>query len=300
MGQIEAAPLESLNWRREPLPVSKQLPEESPRRMAIPRSRRLVIDLLRLHQQVPTSAHDRICNLSAVAAARANANVRISWPMLFIKAYSLVAQKYPQLRQIFMRWPWAHLYQHPTSVATVVTFRDVDNEPWLFWSRFSRPEHKSLATLQDKMDEYQTGPVEKMFHKQWVFSTLPSFLRRIIWWWTLNVSGEKRARRTSTFVLTTVGSLGAEIQHPPGFLTGNLTYGPIDENGRCRVTLAYDHRIMDGRTVADILADLEQTLNEVIVAELEGLSPIRPDVIPMLRFTSEAATNADTPESESA
>ncbi len=279
--------------------MSTQLPDV-PRRLAIPRSRRLVIDLMRLHQQVPTTAHDRICDLSAVAAARANANVRISWPMLFIKAYGLVAQKHPQLRQIFMRWPWPHLYQHPTSVATVVTFRDVDGESWLFWSRFLQPERQSLAGLQDQMDVYQNGPVEKVFRKQWLFSALPSLLRRLIWWWTLNVSGEKRARRTSTFVLTTVGARGAEIQHPPGFLTGNLTYGPIDNHGRCRVTLAYDHRLLDGRTVADILAALEQTLNEVIAAELNGLSSGKRDVIPLARFTTEPATSFDAPESESA
>ncbi|MCX7422712.1 MAG: hypothetical protein NT013_24680 [Planctomycetia bacterium] len=271
-----------------------------PRRLAIPRSRRLVIDLMRLHQQTPTTAHDRICDLTAVAAARANANVRIAWPMLFIKAYGLVAQRYPQLRQIFMRWPWPHLYQHPTSVATVVTFREVDNESWLFWSRFLHPERQSLTSLQDKMDEYQVGPVEKVFRKQWFFSSLPSPLRRLIWWWTLNVSGEKRARRTSTFVLTTVGSRGAEIQHPPGFLTGNLTYGPIDDHGRCRITLAYDHRLLDGRMVADILADLEVTLNEVIAAELSGLSSGKRNVIPLARFTTDSSMNSDTPESESA
>ena len=249
--------------------------------MAIPRSRRLVIDLLRLHKQVPTTAHDRICNLSVAATARSNSCVRISWPMLFIKAYGLVAVKYPQLRQLFMPWPWPHLYQHPTSVATVVTYRELDGESWLFWSRFLQPEQQSLADMQLQMDRYQTAPVQEVFQKQWLMSALPSLLRRLVWWWTLNVSGQKRARRTSTFVLTTIGSHGAEIQHPPGFLTGNLTYGPIDEQGRCRVTLAYDHRLLDGRTVADILAELEQTLNGVIAEELDGLSiGQKLDVIP--------------------
>ncbi len=32
-------------------------------RMAIPRSRRLVIDALHYHRQVPTSAHDRMIDL---------------------------------------------------------------------------------------------------------------------------------------------------------------------------------------------------------------------------------------------
>ena len=255
---------------------------DGPRRMAIPRSRRLVIDLMRLHKQVPTTAHDRICDLSVAAAARANANARVSWPMLFIKAYGLVAQKYPQLRQFYMGWPWPHLYQHPSSVATVVTYREVAGESWLFWSRFLQPERQKLTDMQTKMDEYQTGPVEKMFFKQWTFSALPSPLRRIIWWWTLNVSGQSRARRTGSFVLSTIGSRGAEIQHPPGFLTGNLTFGPIDKQGRCRVTLAYDHRLLDGRMVADILADLEHALNGVIAAELECLSVVKTNVIPLV------------------
>jgi len=179
--------------------------------------------------------------------------------------------QYQQLRQVYMRWPWPHLYQHPSSVSTVATHRDVEGEPWLFWSRFLRPEQQSLANLQAQMDRYQNEPVQKIFNKQWLLSALPTPLRRIIWWWLLNVSGLKRARLMGTFLLTTIGSRGAEIQHPPGFLTGNLTFGPIDERSRCRVTLAYDHRLLDGRTVADILADLERTLNEVIAAELETL-----------------------------
>ena len=71
--------------------------------------------------------------------------------------------------------------------------------------------------------------------------------------------------------LTTISSRGAEIRHPPGFLTSGLTFGPIDERGCSRVTLAYDHRLLDGRMVADILADLEQTLNGVIAEELAAM-----------------------------
>jgi hypothetical protein len=240
--------------------------------MAIPRSRRLVIDVLHLHRKVPTTAHDRICDLSAVAAARDSGGARISWALLFIKAYALVALRYPPLRQFFMRWPWPHLYQHPTSVATVVTHRDVDGEPWIFWSRFITPETKPLTALQAKLNRYQTGPVQTVFRTQWLASGLPTLIRRLCLWYTLNVSGQMRAKITSTFGLTTIGSRGAEIQHPPGFLTGTLTFGPIDKQGRCRITLAYDHRLLDGRMVADILADLERTLNGVIAEELQSLA----------------------------
>lgn len=244
---------------------------DHPQRLAIPRSRRLVIDLLRLSQQVPTTAHDRLTDLSVVAAARERAAQRVSWPVLFIKAFAIVAAKYPPLRQIYMRWPWPHLYQHPHSVAIVVTHREVADEPWIFWSKFNQPETTPLIQIQARLDRYLTEPVHLAFRKQWELSGLPSWLRRIAWWSLLNVSGVRRVSRCGTFFLTTIGSRGAEIRHPPGFLTGGLTFGPIDERGCSRVTLAYDHRLLDGRMVADILADLEQTLNGVIAKELASI-----------------------------
>jgi hypothetical protein len=57
---------------------------------------------------------------------------------------------------------------------------------------------------------------------------------------------------------------------PPSIHTGCLTYGPLDENGIARVTLAYDHRVMDGALVADILLRLEETLNGTLTIELQS------------------------------
>ena len=67
--------------------------EGPPRRLAIPRSRRLTIDVLHYHRQVPTCAHDRICDLSHVAARREQSSVRIAWPLLFTKAFAIVAAR---------------------------------------------------------------------------------------------------------------------------------------------------------------------------------------------------------------
>lgn len=240
--------------------------------MAIPRSRRLVIDLLRLSKQVPTTPHDRVMNLGAVGAAREQAGERISWPILFAKAFAIVAAKYPPLRQTYMPWPWPHLHQYPSSIATIVMHRDVGGEPWIFWSRLPHADEYPLSRLQAYIDRCQTDPVEVIFERQWWLSAFPTWIRRIVWWWTLNVSGTTRAKRCGTFFLTTVGSRGAEISHPPGFLTSGLSFGPIDEQGRSRVTLAYDHRLLDGRMVADILADLEATLNNEVVAELKSMA----------------------------
>jgi len=168
-----------------------------------------------------------------------------------------------------MGWPFAHLYEHPYTVAMVATHREFCGEPWLFWSRFTRPESRSLLELQRDMDRYLAEPVEAIFKRQVQFSGLPTFARRLLWWWNLNVSGQKRAKRLGTAFLTTLAGSGAEIQHPPAFLTANFTYGPLDERGFSRVTIAYDHRLMDGRLVAHCLAEMEAALNGPVLAELQ-------------------------------
>ena len=248
------------------------LKTERPQRMRIPRSRRLTIDVLHYRAKVPTCAHDRICDFRRIAEARARCPLRISWSIIFIKAFGIVAARYPVLRQTYLRWPWPHIYQHPYSIAMMATHRDFRDEPWLFWSRFTRPESRSLLDLQRKLEGYLTRPVEQVFRWQYRLSGLPTLLRRILWSWTLTVGGPARAYRAGTFFVTTIAGQGAEIRHPPAFLTANASYGPIDERGRSRVTIAYDHRLMDGRLVANMLAEIEATLSGPIATELDSIT----------------------------
>jgi hypothetical protein len=99
---------------------------------------------------------------------------------------------------------------------------------------------------------------------------MPTPLRRLIWWWNMHLAGAARARRLGTFFLSTLAGRGAEIQLPPSIQTGCLTYGPLDAQGISRVTLAYDHRIMDGVLAARILERLEQILLQDVAAELQS------------------------------
>ncbi len=241
-------------------------------RRRLPRSRALTCDVLHYHSKVPTCAHDRLFDVRPVAEARDALPRRISWTLLFIKAFGLVAREVPVLRQIYQPWPWPHLYEHPHSVGMMAIERKIAGEPWLFWGRFTEPESQSLSDLQQQLSRYRNEPPKQIFKKQWQLSGLPWPIRRLLWWWTLNAAGSKRPKRAGTFFLTTLSGQGAEIQHPPAFLTSNLTYGPIDEQGRSRVTIAYDHRLTDGLQIARCLQMLEQTLNGPIAAELNQLA----------------------------
>ena len=153
----------------------------------------------------------------------------------------------------------------------LATHRVHREEPWVFHARFERPEEQSLVDLQYNLNRYTTEPVEKIFKRQWQLSGLPTFARRFLFWWTFNVAVSKRARRIGTFFFTTLAGKGVEIQDPPAYFTSNLSYGPLDERNRCRVTLSYDHRLMDGSTVADCLIELESELNGAIADELESM-----------------------------
>ena len=53
-------------------------------------------------------------------------------------------------------------------------------------------------------------------------------------------------------------------------LTSGFTYGPVDASGNTRVTITYDHRLMDGHHVAEVLAGLEEILNNAILAEVNS------------------------------
>ena len=241
------------------------------RRLRVPHNRRLTCDLLWFNRSVPLCGHDRIFRFSGLAKIRADTPYRVSWPALFIRAFGLVAQQCPELRQTWYRWPVSHLYQHPVNVATLTVHRRWKDEPWLFWGQINEPESLSLETIQQQLDRFRDDPVMTVFRKQTKLARLPTVLRRLIWWWNIHVATARRADRLGTFLVSTLSGKRAEIQIPPSIHTGCLTFGPVDNNGECRVTLAYDHRVMDGALVADALELLEVTLTRQISAELQEI-----------------------------
>ena len=239
-------------------------------RLRIPASRNMVCDILRYDRYVPTCAHDRIFQLSELVDARRGTTPRISWPALFMKAYAINAASFPRLRQTWMSWPWPHLYEHHEHVGTLVVHRQFENDDWLFWGQLTGLNTRSLVEIQSDIDRFQTEPVDRIFKRQLWLARQPNLFRRFAWWLTFQVSGKKKCKRLGTFFLSTISGRGAEIQEPPSMLTSGFTYGPIDQDGNARVTITYDHRLMDGHHVAEILRELEHTLKTTVLAEVRG------------------------------
>lgn len=236
--------------------------------------RRLIGDLLYFAQRVPTVPVQRLMNLRPLYDARLRANPRVSWCALFLKGYGQMAREIPHFRRAYMSFPYARLYEHPYSIASVAFERCYQTEEAVFFGHFRSPESQTLAMLEEAIRHYKEDPIEDigLFRRGLTVSRFPRPLRRLFWWLGLNQSGYKRARRMGTFGLSVYSALGSESLHPLSPLTSTLNYGVIDGDGTVMVRIIYDHRVMDGATVARALTLLEEILNHDIRAELLGMA----------------------------
>ena len=239
--------------------------------------RRLIGDLLHFARKVPSVPVQRRLLLDRVRLARERAAGRPGWCAVFLKAYALTAARVPELRRAYLSWPWPHLYEHAFNVASVAVERIYEGEAAVFFAHFHRPEQQSLAQLQAHLRHFKDASVESigLYRRALRISRLPRPLRRLLWWVGLNSSGPKRARRIGTLGLSTYSGRGAESLHPLSPLTTTFTYGIIGQDGQVDVRLVYDHRVLDGATVARALTLLEDVLNGEILAELRAMETVR-------------------------
>jgi hypothetical protein len=240
---------------------------------AVPLSapRRLVGDLMRFSIGVPRVTVQRRMNLKPLAGARSGLAQRPSWTAIFVKGYALLADETPEFRRAYVKFPWPQLYEYPDSVAAVTHERDHDGEKAVLISRIKGPAHRSVAEISDLIREVQTKPVLEVpdFRRALKTARAPTPIRRAMMWLGLNI-GRQRANYFGTFHLSVYSGLGAESFNPLSPLTTLLNYGPIDEMGAVNVRILYDHRVMDGATVAHALERFEAILNGPVAEELRA------------------------------
>jgi hypothetical protein len=251
----------------------------SPRGKTLPLSlgRRLVGDLLHHAKQVPSLPLARDCWIGPLFQARTSVSSPPSWTALFMKAYGIVAARIPELRRSLIPFPWARLYEHPRSECAILIERSIDGESTVLAAKIIEPETMPLNKIDGHLKCFREDELATIspFRQLMRLGRLPRRLRRFLLWTTLYFSGYRRARRLGTFMMSSLGNLGIEQIHPLTPLTTYFTFGPIQADGWVNLKIIYDHRVMDGRTVARALVDLENILNHEMVAELERKSEVR-------------------------
>jgi hypothetical protein len=240
------------------------------KRIAVTPARAVVLELLHHARKASSLPLAKTMNLEAILEPRKTAGV--SWTALFLKAYGLTALEHPELRRAFIPYPTKHFYEHPDSIAAILVEREWQGENVVLGGRLRAPEERALVDIDVTLREFRERPVWDVnyFRQTLRLGQLPAFVRRFVFWHSLYLSGAWRAKRFGTFMISSLGNLGVEQFHPLTFLTTYLTYGPIGPTGDVTVKIIYDHRVLDGLTVARALGTLEAMLVGPILAELQA------------------------------
>ena len=230
----------------------------------------MIADLMYFSRKVPTIPVQRHMRLGPVKAARARLTERPSWVTLFAKAFALVAVDMPVLRRSYLGLPWAHLYEHPITVASVAVEKMDRGTQAVFFAKLREPNRHRAGAMDQYLRWFIRSPKANMGLARlglWI-SLLWWPLRRGLWWWALNSDGYFRSRQFGTFGISVYSGLGVESLHPLSPLTFVLNYGVIDDEGNVNVRLIYDHRVLDGATVARALLAIEEAMNGQVADEL--------------------------------
>ena len=238
------------------------MPQPTGRYVPLSLPRRFICDLVHFAHRVPTVPVQRHMNIAPLVAAREAALPRPSWCAVFTKAYGFVCAAFPELRRAYLSFPWPHLYEHPINVASVAVERRVNDEDAVFFAHLRRPETRGLRELDAELRRFKEQPIESIadFRRMLLVTRLPRPLRRLAWWIGLNAWGRKKAHYLGTFGVSVYAGLGATSLHPLSPVTSALNYGVIDGDGNVDVRIIYDHRVLDGATVARALAEMEHVL----------------------------------------
>ncbi|NBR06968.1 MAG: hypothetical protein EBT92_14560 [Planctomycetes bacterium] len=235
-------------------------------------TRTLISDIVHYATKVPLCTIEKQINIEAVQIAKSTTLKRIGWTSVFTKAMGLASVEFNELRQSWMPFPFAHLYQHPFPIASVAINRIIENKEAVIFGMIQKPEEKPLTEITDSLHYFKDSSIDSvsLLKRMRRTSKFPWPIRAIIWNYGLYLSGYCKAKNFGTFSVSSVSQLNSNTIQLLTPLTSALNYGPISNNGDCIIRLTFDHRVMDGLTVAKILSYIEQTINSSIREEVEN------------------------------
>jgi hypothetical protein len=243
------------------------------RRIGLTPARRVIADWMHFCRNFPAVIAERRMALADVVEARRRCAVRPSWTCIFIKAFSVVATRRPELRRSYRSFPWPHLYEHSRSLALVTLERMEQDEPVVLFTKLKYPDRLPLSALDARLRKCQEEPLRKapMYRRARRTLLAPWFVRRWLLWGAINLSGRFLAENIGTFALTSTAAQGAGLVQVQTMLTSTLHYGLFEPDGSIAFRLTFDHRVYDGAFAARVLVDMEQVLRTEILEELKSL-----------------------------
>src|SRR5689334_12150064 len=86
------------------------------RNVSLSLPRRVMCDLLAFAKVIPSVPVQRSMNLARLVSARARLAATTDppgWCAIFLKAFGITANQFPELRRAYLSFPRPHYYEHP-------------------------------------------------------------------------------------------------------------------------------------------------------------------------------------------
>jgi hypothetical protein len=236
-------------------------------------AKRLVLDVLHFSRGIPTVPVQKRMAIAPLVQARAACGKSPRWTAIFVRAYALLAREVPELRRVYLKLPLPHIFEYRSSIASVVIEREYKGELGIFTQVILNPAARTIEDLAEMLEKGKTLPVNEISEigRALRVAALPWPIRRLVWWLALNIA-RYRPRFFGTFGVSVYSALKVESLHPLMPVTTLLNYGVIDADGTVNVRIIYDHRVMNGATVARALNRLENILNGVVAEEVRAMA----------------------------
>lgn len=236
--------------------------------------RRIICDMMTASMKIPLVSIQKEMNVAELAAARQLSSPRPSWCSIFTKAYGKVAATHAELRRSCLTFPWLRIFESTAATADIAMHARIDGEDVVVFVPLREPEKRPLLEIDQILAACRENPLERLgrYRRTRFLARFPTFLRRLAWWYYLNVSGSKRTRYVGTFGMVTVGNWGADSLRPIAPCTTLLHYGAIDAQCNLTMRLTFDHRVLDGVETSRALNELERVLKTEILDELHGMA----------------------------
>lgn len=239
------------------------------RKVSLPR--RFIVDLMRASMRVPFVSLRRTLDIGQLLEARALATRPPGWAATFVKAFALVAKDEPVLRTLYAKWPWAHFFELPRSIAMVAIARVEDGQDCILPEKIAAPEELALTEIDARIRRAKQASIDEIptFRRIIQTARLPLPLRRLVWAIGLNFP-RLHANYFGSFGVTSVAAYGPGELHAvsPGPFV--VTYGVVNADRTIDVVIRWDHRVTDAAFIAGVLTGLERVMNNEIPAELRG------------------------------
>ncbi|MER5641536.1 2-oxo acid dehydrogenase subunit E2 [Kitasatospora sp. NPDC002227] len=222
---------------------------------------------------------DTEVDMSLVTAHRARSERRYSLVSYLLLAVGEVLGRHPEANAVLAPgWPsrfsTPKVTRFPSVTAKLALDRPVEGQRTVLSALLPGLEHQTLAGIQDTVDRYRGPDAADLpeFAAVRKLGKLPAPLGRLAFTAALRRPA-RRAQILGTVAVSSLGHRPVDGFHSVGgtavtINAGRITDRPVARAGQVviapvmRLGLAFDHRVVDGATAADVLGDLKKTLEE--------------------------------------